>query len=165
MTSTLLGTTLGSTMGSTIGLDASADFDINSSFNHSETIQTVIAGMDPDKTALVNQTNNTWKFRYGSVEVVVNITGEDPRDTFTVFSTVLVYPVKNESELLKFLLEKNSTETFEARFALQNDQVLVLASRSVEDLSAAEISRIITVVAAIADEYDEELQSKFAGPA
>jgi hypothetical protein len=165
MTSTLLGTTLGSTMGSTIGLDAGADFDINSSFNHSETIQTVIAGMDPDKTALVNQTNNTWKFRYGSVEVVVNITGEDPRDTFTVFSTVLVYPVKNESELLKFLLEKNSTETFEARFALQNDQVLVLASRSVEDLSAAEISRIITVVAAIADEYDEELQSKFAGAA
>jgi ribosomal protein L11 len=154
MTSTLLE--------STTGLDASTDFDINSSFNHMETIQTVIAGMDPDKTALVNQTNTTWKFRYGTIEVVVNITGEDPRDTFTVFSTVLTYPVKNEPELLKYLLEKNAAETFEARFALQNEQVLVIASRSVEDLSAAEISRIITVVASIADEYDEELQSKFA---
>jgi len=138
-----------------------ANFDINSSFNHTDTIQTVIAGMDPDKTAVVNQTNNTWKFCYGTVEVLVNITGEDPRDTFTVFSTVLAYPVKDELALLKFLLEKNAAETFEARFAIQNDQVLVLASRSVEDLSAAEISRIITVVAAIADEYDEELHAKF----
>jgi Putative bacterial sensory transduction regulator len=150
MTSTLLESATG------------ADFDINSSFNHMETIQTVIAGMDPDKTALVNQTNTTWKFSYGSVEVVVNITGEDPRDTFTVFANVLSFPVKNEQDLLKYLLEKNATDTFEARFALQNDQVLVLASRSVEDLSAAEISRIITVVASIADEYDEELQTKFA---
>jgi Putative bacterial sensory transduction regulator len=137
------------------------DFDINGSFNFTETIQTVISGMDPDKTALVNQTNNTWKFCYGTVEVVVNITGEDVRDTFTVFSTVLAYPVKDELALLKFLLEKNAADTFEARFAMQNDQVLVLASRSVEDLSAAEISRIITVVAAIADEYDEELHAKF----
>jgi hypothetical protein len=150
MTSTLLESATG------------ADFDINSSFNHMETIQTVIAGMDPDKTALVNQTNTTWKFSYGSVEVVVNITGEDPRDTFTVFANVLSFPVKNEQDLLKYLLEKNATDTFEARFALQNDQVLVLASRSVEDLSAAEISRIITVVASIADKYDEELQTKFA---
>ncbi|MDX1976555.1 MAG: YbjN domain-containing protein [Pseudanabaenaceae cyanobacterium bins.68] len=139
------------------------DFDINTSFNHQETIQTVIASMDPDKTAVVNQTNDTWKFRYGTVEVVVNITGEEPQDTFTVFASVLTYPIKDELTLLKFLLEKNAAETFEARFALQNDQVLVLSSRSVEDLSAAEISRIITVVAAIADEYDEELQAKFGG--
>jgi Putative bacterial sensory transduction regulator len=138
-----------------------AEFDINGSFNYTDTIQTVISGMDPDKTALVNQTNNTWKFCYGTVEVLVSITGEDTRDTFTVFSTVLAYPVKDELALLKFLLEKNAADTFEARFAIQNDQVLVLASRSVEDLSAAEISRIITVVAAIADEYDEELHTKF----
>lgn len=144
---------------SAVSLDL--DFDINTSFNHQETIQTVIASMDPDKTAVVNQTNNTWKFRYGTVDVVVNITGEDPGDTFTVFASVLTYPVKEETRLLKFLLEKNATETFEARFAIQNDQVLVMATRSVEDLSAPEISRIITVVAAIADEYDEELQSQF----
>jgi hypothetical protein len=58
-------------------------------------------------------------------------------------------------------LEKNAADTFEARYAIQNDQVLVLCSRSVEDLSPAEISRIITIVAAIADENDEVLKENF----
>ncbi|NJK59893.1 MAG: YbjN domain-containing protein [Oscillatoriales cyanobacterium SM2_1_8] len=138
------------------------DFDINDTLNHAATIQTVIASMDPDKTAMVNQTNNTWKFRYGTVEVVVNITGEEPTDIFTVFSQVLAYPVKDEARLCKLLLEKNATDTMEARYALQDNCILVLASRSVEDLSAAEISRIITIVASIADEVDEPLQQEFA---
>ncbi|MFQ3679175.1 MAG: YbjN domain-containing protein [Pseudanabaenaceae cyanobacterium] len=138
------------------------DFDINDTLNHAATIQTVITSMDPDKTAVVNQTNDTWKFKYGTVEVVVNITGEEPTDIFTVFSQVLTYPVKDETRLLKLLLEKNATETMEARYAIQDDRVLVLASRSVEDLSAAEISRIITIVASIADEVDGPLQEEFA---
>jgi ribosomal protein L11 len=133
----------------------------SSDLNFTETIQTVIAGMDSEHTAVVNQTNNTWKFNYGSIEVVVSITGEKPTDTFTVLSTVLHYPVKDETRLLKLLLEKNATETFEAHFAIQNDQVIVIASRSVEDLSAAEISRLITIVSAIADTNDEPLIAEF----
>jgi len=129
--------------------------------NFTETIQTVIAGMDSEHTAVVNQTNNTWKFNYGTVEVVVNITGNHSTDTFTVLSTVLTFQVKDEARLLKLLLEKNATETFEAHFALQNDQVIVIASRSVEDLSAAEISRLITIVSAIADTNDESLIAEF----
>jgi len=128
-----------------------------------ETIQTVIASMDADNSALENQTNDTWKFQYGTVEVVVNITGIAPTDTFTVFATVLTAPFKNEAQMTRWLLEKNATETFESRYAIQNDQVLVLSSRSVEDLSPAEISRIITIVAAIADTNDEFLIEHFKG--
>ncbi|CAN1210507.1 YbjN domain-containing protein [Tumidithrix helvetica PCC 7403] len=130
-------------------------------FNLTDTIQTVIASMDAEQSAVVNQTDDTWKFRYGTVEVVVNITGTAPTDTFTVLSTVLTYPVKDEAKMLRLLLEKNVTETFEARFAIQNDQVIVVSSRSVEDLSPAEISRIITIVAAIADSNDELLTEQF----
>jgi hypothetical protein len=128
-----------------------------------ETIQTVIAGMDADNSALENQTKDTWKFQYGTVEVVVNITGITPTDTFTVFSTVLVAPFKDEAKMTRWLLEKNAADTFESRYAIQNDQVLVLSSRSVEDLSPAEISRIITIVAAIADANDEFLIENFKG--
>jgi len=124
-----------------------------------EIIQTVIASMDSDKTAVVNQPGNIWKFQYGTVEVIVNITGEAPTDTFTVLSTVM--PAKDDAKLLRLLLEKNASETFEARFAIQNDQVIVVAARSVEDLSAAEISRIITIVATIADSNDESLKAQF----
>ena len=127
-----------------------------------QTIQTVIAGMYADNSALENQTEDTWKFRYGTVEIVVNITGSEPTDTFTVFSTVLTAPFKDESKMTRWLLEKNATDTFEARYAIQNDQVLVLSSRSVEDLSPAEISRIITIVAAVADDNDEILKENFS---
>lgn len=127
-----------------------------------QTIQTVIASMDADNSALENQTEDTWKFQYGTVEVVVNITGIKPSDTFTVFSKVLVAPFKDEARMTRWLLEKNAVDTFEARYAIQNDQVLVLASRSVEDLSPSEISRIITIVAAIADDNDEFLEENFS---
>ncbi len=126
-----------------------------------QTIQTVIASMDADDSALENQTEDTWKFQYGTVEVVVNITGIEPTDTFTVFSTVLAAPFKDEAKMTRWLLEKNSSDTFEARYAIQNDQVLVLCSRSVEDLSPAEISRIITIVASVADASDEFLVESF----
>jgi hypothetical protein len=126
-----------------------------------QTIQTVIASMDADDSALENQTEDTWKFQYGTVEVVVNITGTEPTDTFTVFSTVLSAPFKDETKMTRWLLEKNSSDTFEARYAIQNDQVLVLCSRSVEDLSPAEISRIITIVASVADASDEFLVESF----
>ncbi len=126
-----------------------------------QTIQTVIASMDAENSALENQTEDTWKFRYGTVEVVVNITGLEPTDTFTVFSVVLSAPFKDEAKMNRWLLEKNASDTFEARYAIQNDQVLVLSSRSIDDLSPAEISRIITIVAAIADENDEILKENF----
>ena len=126
-----------------------------------QTIQTVIASMDAENSALENQTEDTWKFKYGTVEVVVNITGIEPTDTFTVFSTVLSAPFKDEAKMTRWLLEKNAADTFEARYAIQNDQVLVLSSRSVEDLSPAEISRIITIVAAIADDNDEIIKENF----
>ncbi len=140
-----------------------AESSLSTPANHVvQTIQTVIASMDADNSALENQTIDTWKFQYGTVEVVVNITGTEPNDTFTVFSTVLSAPFKDEAKLTRWLLEKNATDTFEARYALQNDQVLVLSSRSVEDLSPGEISRIITIVAAIADENDEFLKENFS---
>jgi hypothetical protein len=36
-----------------------------------------------------------------------------------------------------------------------------MTTRSVEDLSAAEISRAITIVAGIADEHDDRLHAEF----
>lgn len=138
-----------------------AETDFSSGMKRADVVQTVIASMDSDGTAVVNQTGDTWKFQYGTVEVMVSLTGETPLDTFTVLSPVLKYPVKDEARLMRLLLEKNAAETFEARFAIQDNQVIVVASRSVDDLSAAEISHIIATVAAIADANDEPLQAEF----
>jgi hypothetical protein len=102
-----------------------------------------------------------WKFKYGSIEVFVQLTGLSDEDTLTVWSTVLKLPTKDDPKLTRQLLEQNWMNTMEARFAILNDEVVVVTSRSLADLSPGEISRAITLVATIADDNDERLQQEF----
>ncbi|MEQ8757008.1 MAG: YbjN domain-containing protein [Coleofasciculus sp. G1-WW12-02] len=131
--------------------------------NYVETIETVISSLEQDDSAMVshNDEGYLWKFKYGSVEVFVQLTGSTDEDTFTVWSSVLHLPAEKEAELMRRLLEMNWSDTFEARFGIVDDQVVVLSSRTVAELSPGEISRAITIVATIADDNDEALQEEF----
>lgn len=133
------------------------------SATHVEVIETVISSLQEDGSAMVSKTDDRylWKFNYGSVEVFVQLTGETDEDELTVWSPVLKLPVGKEAELTKRLLELNWTSTFESRFAIVDGQVVVASSRTVAELSPGEVSRNITVVATIADDYDEALQAEF----
>jgi len=126
-------------------------------------IQTVISSLEEDDTAMVSQTQegHLWKFKYGSVEVFVQLTGLSDEDTLTVWSAVLKLPVKNEAQLMRRLMEMNWSGTFEACFGIFDEQIVVLASRTLAGVSPGEISRLITIVATIADDNDEALQSEF----
>lgn len=128
-----------------------------------ETIETVIASLDSDDTAMVNRSEkgHLWKFKYGTIEVFVQLTGTNDEDTLTVWSSVLKLPAKDEPKLMRQLLERNWLNTLEARFGVVNDEIVIVTNRSVADLSAGEISRSITIVATIADESDEPLQQEF----
>jgi hypothetical protein len=134
--------------------------------NHVEIIETVISSLDQDNSAMVSQNEDgyLWKFSYGSVEVFVQLTGSTDEDTFSVWSSVLQLPAKNEPQLMRKLLEMNWSDTFESCFAIVDNQIVVASSRTVAELSAGEISRAITVVATIADDNDEALQSEFGNP-
>ena len=131
--------------------------------NYVDIIETVISSLDQENTAMVshNEDGYMWKFKYGSVEVFVQLTGSTDDDTFAVWSSVLQLPANNEAQLMRRLLEMNWSDTFESRFGIFNDQVVVLSSRTVAELSPGEISRAITVVATIADDNDEALQAEF----
>ena len=126
-------------------------------------IETVIASLAEDQKVLVGQSDagHLWKFKYGSVQVFVQLTGSTEEDTLTVWSSVLKLPAQNESEMMRRLLEMNWSSTYEARFGMLGDEIVVLSSRSVSDLNPGEISRSITVVATIADDHDEALQEEF----
>lgn len=132
---------------------------------HVETIETVIASLEQENTAMVmhNQDGHLWKFQYGTVEVFVQLTGESDEDMLKVWSSVLKLPARDEAGLMRKLLEMNWSDTFEAAFGIFNEQIVVLAHRTVADLSAEEISRAITLVATIADDSDEPLQEQFGG--
>ena len=132
--------------------------------NHVEVIETVIASLQEDQSAMVSRTGEgyLWKFKYGTVEVFVQLSGLTEEDTLTVWSVVLKFPVKNEAQLLRKLLEMNWMSTLESRFCIAEDQVIVSTTRTVAELSPGEVSRNITIVATIADENDEPLQAEFA---
>jgi len=133
------------------------------STKHVEVIQTVIASLEQDESAMVSHTDEgyLWKFKYGSVEVFVQLTGQTDEDIFTVWSSVLKLPTKDDAKLMRRLLEMNWSATFEARFGIFNEQIVVLSTRTVAELSPGEISRLITVIATIADENDEALLAEF----
>ncbi|MGK7919886.1 MAG: YbjN domain-containing protein [Trichodesmium sp.] len=126
-------------------------------------IETVIAGMAEEQKVMVAQTEteHLWKFKYGSVEVYVKLTGETDDDTFTVWSYVLKLPAKNEPDLMRMLLEMNWESTMESHFAIVDNQIVIVATRTVAELSPGEISRAITIVATLADDNDEVLAANF----
>ncbi|MGK7931310.1 MAG: YbjN domain-containing protein [Microcystaceae cyanobacterium] len=132
---------------------------------HHDIIETVIGSLEENNSAMVlnNEDGYLWKFQYGSVEVFVQLTGENDDDLLTVWSPVLSLPAKDEMGLMSKLLEMNWSETLETRFAKVNHQIIAVSQRTVADLSAGEISRAITLVATIADDNDESLKETYGG--
>ncbi|MBD2515422.1 YbjN domain-containing protein [Nostoc sp. FACHB-973] len=132
--------------------------------NHVEVIENVIDSLEQDDSAMVSHTpegSYLWKFKYGSVEVFVQLSGKSDEDTITVWSAVLDLPAKNEPKLMRYLLELNCSSTFEARFGIIENRVVVISTRTLAELSPGEVSRLITIVATIADNNDDALQSEF----
>lgn len=124
-----------------------------------EVIETVISSLEQEGTAMVNHSEDgyLWKFKYGTVDVFVQLTGETDDDTLTTWSPVHKLPVQDEPGMMRRLLELNCGGTFEACFGLLDQNVVVFASRTLKDINASEISRLMTIVASIADENDEVL--------
>jgi hypothetical protein len=133
------------------------------SANHVDLIETIISSLEQDGSAMVNHSDSghLWKFRYGTVDVFVQLSGEGDDDMFTTWSPVHKLPVQNEAEMMRRLLSLNCGSTFEACYGLIDQSVVVFATRTLEDINPSEISRLITLVASIADEQDEELLASF----
>ena len=138
---------------------------IEDNSTHQEVIETVISSLDQDNTAMVSHTDegSLWKFTYGSVEVFVQLTGETDDDLLTIWSSVLQLPAKDEPGLMRRLLEMNWTGTFETCFSIHDGKVMVSSQRTVADMYPGEISRLVTLVANIADDNDEALKEEFGG--
>jgi Putative bacterial sensory transduction regulator len=145
-------------------LESFTDELIEETSSHLEVIETVISSLEQNDTAMVSHTDKgyLWKFQYGTVEVYVQLTGENDDDLFKVWAYVLNLPVRDELGLMRKLLTMNWAETLETCFGIIDERVVVLTQRIVADLSPSEISRAITLVATIADENDEAFIRDFA---
>lgn len=142
----------------------SSDTDENSfETSYVDMIETVISSLEQEGSAMVNHSEDgyVWKFQYGTVEVYVQLSGETDDDTLTTWSPVHKLPVQNEADMMRRLLELNCGSTFEACFGLLDQNVVVFSTRTLKDINASEISRLMTVVASIADENDEVLLKEY----
>jgi Putative bacterial sensory transduction regulator len=128
-----------------------------------DAIESVISSLDHKSSAMVKRDDHgyLWKFQYGSVEVFVQITGMQPEDTFTAWAGVLSLPATNEAKLMRQVLEMNWTVTLDAKFAIMGNRIVIAVSRPVADLAASEVSRSITLVATIADDYDDVFKAEY----
>lgn len=143
---------------------ASEQVEKATAVSYAEEIETVIASMAVDQKVMVGQNEaggHLWKFKYGSVEVFVQLSGETENDTLTVWAFVLQLPAKNEAVLMRKLLEMNWLATLESHFAIVDNQVAVISTRTIAEISPGEMSRAITIVATIADDNDDLLQAEF----
>ncbi len=141
--------------------DLDLDFASEKSSGYADLIATVVSTLKEDAAYENHEQGDTWTFTYGTASVFVHLSGETTSDTLSVWSPVLRYPVKDEAILMKTLLEQNWIDTFEARFCIWNDQVILHHYRALEGITPAEISRAITLVATLADEFDGPLQERF----
>ena len=150
----------------TLGVDTTQSEELlEDKSTHQEVIETVISSLDQNNTAMVNHTEqgSLWKFQYGSVEVFVQLTGESDDDLLTVWSSLLTLPAKDEPGLMRRILEMNWSGTFETCFSIKDNRVMISAQRTVADMYPGEISRLVTLVANIADDNDELLKEEFGG--
>ncbi|BCX12954.1 MAG: hypothetical protein KatS3mg067_1892 [Thermosynechococcus sp.] len=133
--------------------------------NWIETIETVISGLHQGDAPRVGQTDSgkIWMFRYGSADIFVQLSGHTEEDFLTIWSPVLPLPVTDEFGLYRKLLTLNWLTTLEAHFAIAEEQVQVVATRTLGGITAGEIARLITIVATLADEYDDALRAEFKG--
>ncbi|MEN9218553.1 MAG: YbjN domain-containing protein [Gloeomargarita sp. DG_2_bins_126] len=131
--------------------------------NPMDEVETVISSLaEPDSAQVSHlESGRVWRFRYGTAQVYVQMTGTTPEDIFTVWSSILKLPVQQPEALYRYLLELNWATTMEARFAVLEQEVVVVGTRSLLGLDPFEIARMITIVASLADLYDEELQTQF----
>jgi hypothetical protein len=151
------------TLASDTPIDA-IDLDDTTPLDIVTEIEAVITSLDQTNSAMVSHGDqgHLWKFQYGSVEVFVQLTGTNDEDVLTVWSEILSLDSFAHPQLFQHLLELNWLRTLEAKFATRDGHVVVVITRPIEDISPGEIARAMTLVATIADEYDDILQAEFA---
>jgi hypothetical protein len=100
--------------------------------------------------------------RRGSATIGINVLAE--QGVLLFLARVLKIPAEEQGELFRFLLELNFTATSDAAFAIEKDTdtVCLRAMRSIAGLDYEEFEDMLHTIAAVADEWDDELQARFS---
>jgi len=98
----------------------------------------------------------------GSATIGINVL--PVQGVLLFLARLLKVPTKGQEELFRLLLELNYTSTSDAAFAIEKDTdtVCLRAMRSVAGLDYDEFEDMLHTIAAVADEWDDELTTRFS---
>ncbi|MBC8100374.1 MAG: YbjN domain-containing protein [Armatimonadetes bacterium] len=132
--------------------------------NHIATIENILSMLDvnPSEARAHTMESYRWAFRWGSVEVDVNIMERGSRAFFQVTAPIIYLPDSQRENLLYGILELN-LEMTSAAMGVYRDVIYVFSERPIEGMDAEEARFIITQVAHYADELDHRLVQDFGG--
>lgn len=128
-------------------------------------IEGVIAklGVNPKQAEIAHENAiKAYALRRGSAHVLIWLRGDaEEKGHLHVFAPCAKLVDSPPSEVYRFLLEANLHATQGAAFALYQNQIVVVAQRSTEDLDPSEIEAMVRTVGRLADKYDDLLAERF----
>ena len=101
------------------------------------------------------------QIKRGSATVGINVL--EDRGVLMFLSPMMRVPEEKREELYRYLLEKNFLATSDGAFAIDKDSgtVYLRALRGLEGLDYEEFTDLIDTLGRVADQYDDELKSRF----
>lgn len=124
-------------------------------------------GIDPAHArAQAQGSGDAFSLRRGSASMLVTLQHgkrADDEGTIRIIAPLVTLPTEpaKEHAMMRKLLQSNARELSSAAFALVDGHVVVVSERSVQDLDASEVDRMIRSVGRVADRYDDALAAEF----
>lgn len=126
-------------------------------------------GVDPQQTRLAAEGGvSRYSLKRGSAGIIVSVhppTAGREEGRLRIVAPVVRAPESDrQAALFRRLLEANAEELEGVAFGLLDDEVVLVAERSVRDLDASEVDRMIRAVGNGADRFDDLLAEEFGAP-
>jgi hypothetical protein len=122
-------------------------------------------GIDPASSGARREGHAAYALRRGSARILVAVhapSDELPEGRFRVVAPVVRLPEESlQLRLFRYLLEANSSELVACAFAINGQEIVIVAERPTRDLDPSEVERTIRDIGRLADRFDDELASAF----
>ncbi|MCP4674056.1 MAG: YbjN domain-containing protein [Deltaproteobacteria bacterium] len=124
-------------------------------------------GIEPDDNRISSSERGVaWALKFGSAAVMIALNPmERPKEAarLRIVSPIVRMETELKKELLLRLLELNGTTLPGVAFGIINNEIVLVAERSVRGLERHEVEEMLAMIGHFADEYDDLLVREYGG--
>ncbi len=124
-------------------------------------------GIEPDDNKVsAGEGGVAWALKFGSAAVMIALNpmvGSKEAARLRIVSPIVRMETELKKEMLLHLLELNGTTLPGVAFGIINNEIVLVAERSVRGLDRHEVEEILVMIGHFADEYDDLLVREYGG--